>query len=199
MTTMGRAAWLFAAAISGVCQCVVAQEDSLPWPASPNTGEILRGPSEDLLRQEMAPLSSQLPNTAPRAGLLPPDASEGLFDRRPEPPDHFPRGDWHRQQVHWAASELRHRPVYFEDTMLERHGQTRRPAVQTAVSGARFFATFPLLPYAMTVQPPRSAVSTLGNFRSGSPVPVLCQRPPLQVDAGLIESGAVVGLIFLIP
>ena len=83
--------------------------------------------------------------------------------------------------------------------MLERHGQTRHPLVQPLVSGTRFFLTFPALPYAAVVDPPRPARSVLGHFRPGSGAPLLLQRPPLQADAGLFEAGMVVGLIFLIP
>jgi hypothetical protein len=89
--------------------------------------------------------------------------------------------------------------LYFEDAMLERHGQTRHPLVQPVASGTRFFLTFPVLPYAMTVNPPRPARSALGHYRPGSGAPLLRQRPPLQTDAGLVEAGTWVGLIFLIP
>jgi len=97
------------------------------------------------------------------------------------------------------ASNLRHRPLYFEDATLERYGQSYHPLVQPAASGVRFFLTFPMLPYAMVVNPPRPAISTLGYFRPGSSGPCLLQRPPLQADAGLAEAGAWIGLIFLVP
>ncbi len=83
--------------------------------------------------------------------------------------------------------------------MLERHGQTRRPLVQPLASGARFFLTAPVLPYAMVVDRPCQVRSTLGHFRPGSGAPLLLQRPPLQADAGVVEAGTWVGLIFLIP
>ncbi len=51
----------------------------------------------------------------------------------------------------------------------------------------------------MTVNPPYPAQSTLGYFRPGTSAPLLCQRPPLQVDAGVIEAGVWIGLILLIP
>jgi hypothetical protein len=111
----------------------------------------------------------------------------------------FRGGDWQRLQYHWTASQLRYRPLYFEDAMLERHGQSWHPLVQPVASGARFFATFPALPYAMTINPPRPARSTLGHFRPGSGAPFLLQRPPLQADAGLVEASVLVGLIFIIP
>ena len=51
----------------------------------------------------------------------------------------------------------------------------------------------------MVVDPPRPARSTLGHYRPGSGAPLLLQRPPLQADAGLVEAGVWVGLIFLLP
>ena len=83
--------------------------------------------------------------------------------------------------------------------MLERHGQSWHPLVQPLASGTRFFLTFPVLPYAMTINPPRPAYTTLGHFRPGSGAPLLLQRPPLQADASMVEAGAWVGLIFLLP
>jgi hypothetical protein len=164
-----------------------------------NTEEILSPPPGELVRRELAPLAAEPPDTSPREGMLPPDASQGLFDQSQVSAARRRTEGWEKKVFTWQASHLRHRPVYFEDTMLERHGHTRRPAVQTVVSGVRFFATFPLLPYAMTVEPPRPATSTLGHFRPGSQAPSLLQRPPIQADAGMVEAGTIVGLIFLVP
>lgn len=190
---------LFGAAAGLDHRILAAQEPTLTTPTARNAEEILSPPAANIIRRDLAPLAAELPDTTPREGLLPPDAAESIFDRQTAGSPQFRGGDWQKQTVCWKASELRHRPVYFEDTMLERHGQTRRPAVQTALSGARFFGTFPVLPYAMTVEPAGVATSTLGHFRPGSPVPLLRQRPPLQASAGLIEAGTVVGLIFLVP
>lgn len=152
-----------------------------------------------IAQQGLQPLSTQLPDTRVRPGLLPPDASEGLFQDDQSQLTSFRGSDWAPVRYEWVASELRYRPLYFEDAMLERHGQTRHPVVQPLVSGSRFFLTFPALPYAMAINSPRPAQSTLGHFRPGSAAPVLLQRPPLQADASLLEAGVWVGFIFLIP
>jgi hypothetical protein len=176
-----------------------AQEQPPARQVAEDTTAVIKPPPKHLVQQGMMPLSPELPSTTPPTGMLPPDASAGLFDKRVDRPMHVRGSKWEKQVFCWTASELRHQPVYFEDTMLERHGQTRHPLIQPMVSGAKFFTTFPLLPYAMTINPPRRTTSTLGDFRPGSSAPMLLQRPPLQLDAGTVEAGAIVGLILLVP
>ncbi len=72
---------------------------------------------------------------------------------------------WQGLAYHWEATALRRRPAYFEDVLLERHGLSRHPLVQPAWSAAKFYATFPLLPYKMFVEPPGSTIYTLGLGR----------------------------------
>ncbi len=160
---------------------------------------FLKPPPKELLQRGLQPLATELPDTRTREGLLPPDASQGLFDKHLSSADHYRGAHWAPLSVHWLPSEIRYRPLYFEDAMLERHGQSRHPLIQPLASGARFFATIPALPYAAVVNRPHCPTSTLGHFRAGSSAPCLLQRPPLQMDAGLFEAGVVVGLIFLIP
>jgi hypothetical protein len=159
----------------------------------------LSPPPKALIERDLQPLSTKLPDTKLRAGIRPADVSQEVFDSRAKPSKLFRGDDWMPMEYNWVASELRHRPLYFEDAMLERHGQMRHPLVQPLASGTRFFLTFPVLPYAMAVNPPRPAHSTLGHYRPGSIAPLLLQRPPLQTSAGLVEAGTWIGLIFLIP
>lgn len=163
------------------------------------TPPFLKVPPPELLRRGLQPLAAELPDTSVRDGLMPPDLSRVLFDDQTASA-HADRGDqWTSIDFHWVPSELRHRPTYFEDTMLERHGQTRLPLVQPLASGTRFFLTIPALPYAATINPPCRPVSTLGHFRPGSGAPCLRQRPPLQLNAGLVEAGLVAGTILIVP
>ena len=64
--------------------------------------------------------------------------SQGVFDAQGHRPAH--RGDGWLALIHycWFASfsDLRHRPLYFEDAMLERNGQTRHPLIQPMASAA---------------------------------------------------------------
>ena len=163
------------------------------------TPSFLKTLPQDVLRRGLQPLAAELPDTSVREGLMPPDLSQVLFDDQTTSASVDRGSQWTPIDFHWMPSELRHRPLYFEDAMLERHGQTRHPLVQPLASGSRFFLTIPALPYASVVNPPRRPVSTLGHFRAGSGAPCLRQRPPLQVDAGLIEAGLIVGTIFIIP
>ncbi|TWT89838.1 hypothetical protein Mal64_02190 [Pseudobythopirellula maris] len=101
--------------------------------------------------------------------------------------------------VHWRASECWWRPTYFEDTPLERYGQSLDCPWQSAVSGAKFFASIPLLPYKAAVDCPTSRVYSLGYYRPGSPTPRLRQRPPLETDALALEGAAWMGLVLLLP
>lgn len=116
------------------------------------------------------------------------------------PEDPSQRGEsWGYSVSNWAAADTFSHPRYFEDRMLERHGHERYPLAQPFVSGARFFATVPMLPYLMTVRPPCECESTLGYYRSGSCAPGVWQRPPLECRAVLAESAVVSGLIVAFP
>ncbi len=107
--------------------------------------------------------------------------------------------DWPWMVRHWAAANTYSYPRYFEDRMLERHGHERFPVIQPLASGARFFATVPMMPYLMTLSPPCECESTLGYFRSGSCAPVLHQQPPLDSKAIAVEAIAIGAAIAIIP
>jgi len=80
----------------------------------------------------------------------------------------------------WKASALSTRAAYFEHVELERYGQTIVcPALQPIASGARFFATIPLLPYKMLVTPPHECVYTLGHHRPGVRKPFMVRPFPI--------------------
>ena len=99
----------------------------------------------------------------------------------------------------WEASATCHRPLYFEEINAERYGYSCCRPLQPAISGARFFATVPALPYKMTVEPRCECVYPLGHYRPGSCAPYRCHRPPLKPKAGLVEAGVVTGLILAVP
>ncbi|MGV3483894.1 MAG: hypothetical protein ACO1RT_05715 [Planctomycetaceae bacterium] len=106
---------------------------------------------------------------------------------------------WVPTNYHFAAANTFSHPRYFEDRMLERHGHERFPHLQPMVSGARFFATFPMLPYLMTVRPPCECEYQMGYFRPGSCVYPYHQRPPYQRDAVIVEAAAIAGASVAIP
>ncbi|MGB7345598.1 MAG: hypothetical protein WBD20_15395 [Pirellulaceae bacterium] len=106
---------------------------------------------------------------------------------------------WAWTVSHWAAANTFSNPRYFEDRMLERHGHERFPKLQPFASGARFFATVPMLPYLMTISHPCDCESTLGYYRPGSCAPVLHQQPPWDTKAALVEAAAVTAGVVVIP
>lgn len=99
----------------------------------------------------------------------------------------------------WKASALCHKPLYFEDVSLERYGHSWGPILQPLVSGGKFFATLPILPYEMGIEPPCECVYVLGYYRPGSCAPYMLFPIPLSIRGGLVEAGAVVGAVFVIP
>ncbi|MCM2371988.1 hypothetical protein NB063_15390 [Rhodopirellula sp. ICT_H3.1] len=108
-------------------------------------------------------------------------------------------GAWPQLIRPWAAPNTFSHPLYFEDRMLERHGHERWGCFQPLASGARFFTTFPMLPYLATVQEPCDIVYSKGYYRAGSPVPKFYQRPPLEARAVVVESAVVSGTFIALP
>lgn len=100
----------------------------------------------------------------------------------------------------WKASAVSTKAAYFEDVQLERYGHTIVcPALQPVVSGAKFFATIPMLPYKMGVTPPNECVYTLGHYRSGVCSPYMVEPFPLSARGALFEAGAIAGAVLIIP
>jgi hypothetical protein len=100
----------------------------------------------------------------------------------------------------WKASAVSTRAAYFEDVQLERYGHTKIcPAFQPIVSGARFFATIPILPYKMGVTPPNECVYTLGHYGAGNCAPYMVEPFPISLRGALFQAGAVTGAAFALP
>lgn len=127
----------------------------------------------------------------PPQGVLPGEEQIAL-------PDGVARGaSW--KCVHWAPSSICHYPLYFEDAMLERHGHEKFCRLQPLISGAKFFAALPLLPYKQALQGPAQGIYALGNYRAGSPAPALRQRLPWDRNAAAIETLSIGGLFWAAP
>jgi hypothetical protein len=136
----------------------------------------------------------------PPEGLLPDDCSGELFGRvDPRDPSGIGVRPWLPSTFEWKATALCHRPLYFEDIALERHGHTLCPPLQPVLSAAHFFGTVPILPYKMGLQPPWECVYTLGHIRPGDPAPRLIYTLPLDLRAAAVQAGATVGAVFLVP
>jgi hypothetical protein len=106
---------------------------------------------------------------------------------------------WPMHVCSWNAPCICHRPLYFEQINLERHGYGCCEPLQPLASAAHFFATIPALPYCMAVECPCECVYTLGHYRPGSCPPWRHHWPPCSPLAAAAEGGVWTGLIFLIP
>ncbi len=146
------------------------------------------------------PLDQVKAQIEPEAGPVPTDCSKDLFAPSQGSKDDRPQIPGGRiTQFHWKPSELWYQPLYFDDTCLERYGQSCCPLVQPVISGAGFFATFPVMSYKMGIDRTHDRVYTLGYYRPGSHTPCMGQKLPLEMDASLLEAATLVGLILLLP
>jgi hypothetical protein len=147
----------------------------------------------------------ELPGTSPIKRI-----TEIVPSYRPPSPGHLPEsqarpdGEYVPREFapatyHWAATNLYHRPAYFEDIALERYGHTYHPLLQPAVSIGKFGAQFLTLPYAMTIDPPRKKMYTLGYDQMGNQMPKREYRAPWNFKAASVQGAVTTGFWFLIP
>ena len=76
----------------------------------------------------------------------------------------------------WAAPNIKHNPLYFEDVALERYGQTKGLFRQPVASGLHFLKSAAFLPYHSIYDPVHSCDGPLGYCRPGSHVNCVSQR-----------------------
>ncbi len=90
----------------------------------------------------------------------------------------FPRNlpVYPQRLVTWEAPNILYNPLYFEDVVLERYGQTYGPLGQPWVSAVRFFGSATVLPYNALIDRPYSCETPLGYCRPGNWVPTQKQR-----------------------
>jgi hypothetical protein len=196
-------------------------------PAGPacadNEGALLAQPRGPMpaVRTSAPPEGSGLePIAAPSPALAIAMGDEvGLMERalaRPQPPAQLQEGaEWLRSDVAvlhtagstrlwglsvsmWEAPALCHRPLYFEDENLERHGRSLG-LLQPAVSAGHFAGRVVAWPYLAGAYPPHECIYTLGRERPGSCAPYSLYRPPVSVHGAAAQAGAVAGLIWVVP
>jgi hypothetical protein len=136
--------------------------------------------------------------TAPPAGIMPTGVAEApeLSGRVGEMSQ---TRRWADVDYTWEASNLSHRPLYFEDVNAERYGNSALPALQPVFTSARFLATVPLLPYKMALDLPYEQDYVLGYYRPGDRAPNLGYRPPLRLKPFLMQGVVVGGVIAVFP
>jgi hypothetical protein len=106
---------------------------------------------------------------------------------------------WPETCYTWKASGLCHKPLYFEQPHMERYGHSWGPVLDPVISGAHFFASVPLLPYHMGLEPPRECIYPLGHYRPGNCAPRYIEPWPWSLRGGALQATAVTGLIFAVP
>lgn len=135
------------------------------------------------LTAELKPIRGLTADAGISPGVMPGDASAVYLPGYPLAPVSV---GCMPQSVEWVPPCFCHQPLYFEDPMLERHGQ-EAGCMQTAVSGGRFFFTVGALPYLMVGESPCECVYPLGHFRPGSCVPLRVDRPPLPWETRTVR------------
>lgn len=105
---------------------------------------------------------------------------------------------WEQSVSMWEAPAFCHRPLYFEDENLERHGRSFGLA-QPAVSAVHFAGRGMAWPYLAGAFPPHECIYTLGRERPGSCAAYRLYRPPLSARGAAYQAAAVTGLSFVVP
>lgn len=111
----------------------------------------------------------------------------------------FTPRNWTPATITWKASNLCHKPKYFEEVNLERYGHTAGPVLQPIVSSAHFFANIAVLPYKMGVHSPDECQYALGYYRPGNCAPWIVPPVPISAKGALAQGAAMSGLFWLIP
>ncbi len=107
--------------------------------------------------------------------------------------------NWTRTLMTYKASNLCHKPLYFEEVNLERYGHTAGPFLQPVVSSAHFFANIAVMPYKMGIHPPGECQYALGYYRPGNCAPWIVPPVPISLRGGLTQAAALAGAFWLIP
>ncbi len=111
----------------------------------------------------------------------------------------FTPRQWTPTTMTYAASNLCHKPLYFEEVNLERYGHTAGPLAQPIISSAHFFLNIAVLPYKMGVHSPQECQYALGYYRPGNCAPWIIPPVPLSVRGAWYQATAVTGTALLIP
>jgi hypothetical protein len=168
-----------------------------------------------IVYQDSQPPAEDADRSAPAAATLARDnaAVVNLALARPQPPDQpaaklgpdvaLLQGagtvrPWGMSASAWEAPAFCHRPLYFEDENLERHGHSFGLA-QPAVSAAHFAGRAVAWPYLAGAFPPHECIYTLGRERPGSCAPYRLYRPPVSIHGAVYEAAAITGLSFVVP
>jgi len=101
--------------------------------------------------------------------------------------------------ITWKAAGYCHKPLYFEDWLLERYGHSHGGLADPFVSAAHFFVTLPVLPYKMGVELPWECVYPLGYYRPGDCAPWMIPAVPISPRGFAVEAATITGILFVVP
>ncbi len=92
---------------------------------------------------------------------------------------------WTPLTTTWYASNLCHKPLYFEDVQLERYGHSAGPFRQPIRSAGHFFVSLAFLPYHKRINPSNECIYALGYYRPGNCAPWLVDPVPISLEGGI--------------
>ncbi len=134
------------------------------------------------------------------------DADLGVISQARRIPTECTLGDmsstercWANQTYTWKASNLCHKPLYFEDEQLERYGHSAGPVLQPLKSTAHFFVQLVSLPYQMGIHPANECQYALGFYRPGNCAPWLCDPIPISLSGARHQVVATAAVALILP
>ena len=145
----------------------------------------------DIERKKLKPINAITNKINPEPGIFPPECDLGN-------PPYRPRA-YTQMCYTWKASNLCHKPLYFEDVDLERYGHQWPTPLQPFISAAHFFVSFAILPYKMGIDTPNECVYSLGYYRPGSCAPYHINGFPLSARGALFQATEVLALVYILP
>jgi len=112
-------------------------------------------------------------------------------------PGEFAGRCWTPQLSTWYASNLCHKPLYFENVQLERYGHSAGPIMGPIRTSAHFFGSLAFWPYHTAINPPNECIYALGHYRPGNCAPWLVDPFPFSARGAIRQGAVVTGAAFL--
>ena len=109
----------------------------------------------------------------------------------------FTGRNWIPQTVTWKASNLCHKPLFFENIQLERYGHSHGPFIQPVQSTVHFFSSLAMVPYNMGITPANECQYALGFYRPGNCAPWLKEPFPISLAGARYQATALTAGAFL--
>ena len=105
--------------------------------------------------------------------------------------------NWIPQTFTWTASNLCHKPLFFENVQLERYGHSHGPFAQPVHSVAHFFVSLVSVTYQNAITPANECQYALGYYRPGNCAPWLKDPIPISLDGARRQALVATGLSFI--